>query len=167
MTKGKSICNVLKTIRKQVAGTMVVMGILGAMSTLTSCSSLDDELSSTPIPPHPVSAKKVKIFEQLEQMPSFPGGTAKLMEFINENLHYPKEAEDCCIQGKVVVSFMIERDGSITEAKVFKGLDSLLDAEAIRIVESMPKWRPGKFCGEPVRIKYFIPVYFRLKSSEE
>ena len=162
MTKGKSIYSVLKTIRKQVTGTMVVMVILSALTALASCSSVDDELSAITTPPSATSPKKVKIFEDFELRPSFPGGTAKLLEYINENLHYPKEAKDICIQGKVVVSFTIERDGSITEAKVAKGIDSLVDAEAVRIVESMPKWSPGKFYGKAVRTKNYVAVKFQL-----
>ena len=162
MIRGKSIYSVLKAIRKQVTGTMVVMVILSALTALASCSSVDDELSAVAPPPSATSPKKVKIFEDFELMPSFPGGSAKLLEYINENLHYPKEAKDSCIQGKVVVSFTIERDGSITEAKVAKGIDSLLDAEAVRIVESMPKWSPGKFNGKAVRTKYYVAVKFQL-----
>lgn len=159
MTRSKSIYSVMKAIRKQVTGMMVVMVILSA---LTSCSSVDDELSAITPPPSATSPQKVKIFEDYELMPSFPGGTAKLLEYINENIRYPKEAKDSCIQGKVIVTFMIEKDGSITEAKVAKGIDSLLDAEAVRIVESMPKWSPGKFYGKAVRTKYAVPIKFQL-----
>ncbi len=160
MTRSKSFYSVMKAIRKQVTGTMVVMVILSA---LTSCSSVDDELSAITAPPSATSPQKLKIFEDFEQMPSFHGGTAKLLEYINENLHYPQAAKDSCIQGRVVVSFMIEKDGSITEAKVAKSLNPLLDTEAVRIVESMPKWNPGKFYGKAVRIKYCVPIKFQLE----
>lgn len=98
-----------------------------------------------------------------EQMPSFPGGDRKLMEYLSENIRYPEECEEICVQGRVIVSFIVEKDGSISNVKVAKSLDPLLDKEAVRVVSGMPKWIPGRQNGVAVRVRYIIPVTFRLQ----
>ena len=95
----------------------------------------------------------------VDPVPSFPGGPTKLIEFIKNNLHYPNE--DICAHGRVVVTFYVETDGSITDVEVIRGVDPLLDNEAVRVVKSMPKWIPGTQDGKPVRVKYTIPFTFR------
>ena len=95
-------------------------------------------------------------------MPEFPGGKEALMKFISENVKYPKEAEEKGLQGRVVVRYVIEKDGSISEVEIAKSVNEYLDAEAIRVVNAMPKWIPGKQKGEPVRVKFTIPITFRL-----
>ena len=100
-------------------------------------------------------------------MPEFPGGTEKLLEFLKENIHYPKIAEENGIQGRVVVTFVVEKDGSIGKAKIVKSVDQSLDEEAFRVVKSMPKWKPGMCNGEPTRVKYTVPITFRLPESNE
>ena len=104
-----------------------------------------------------------KVFDTVEQMPSFPGGQAALFQWLSSNLKYPVVAEDNGVQGRVIVTFVVERDGSITDVKVVKSVDPSLDKEAVRLVKSMPKWIPGKQKGEAVRVKYTVPVTFRLK----
>lgn len=104
--------------------------------------------------------------EIVEQMPSFPGGHAKLMEYLSENIHYPDSTGETCVQGRVVVSFVVERDGSITEAKVVKSLLPAFDAVALRVVSGMPKWVPGKRNGESIRMKFAVPIVFKVKSGE-
>lgn len=84
------------------------------------------------------------------------------MKFISENVKYPKEAEEKGLQGRVVVRYVIEKDGSISEVEIAKSVNEYLDAEAIRVVNAMPKWIPGKQKGEPVRVKFTIPITFRL-----
>ena len=103
------------------------------------------------------------VFEVVEQMPSFPGGDAALMSFLSKNIHYPAIAEENGIQGRVVATFVVERDGSISDVKVVKSIDPSLDKEAVRVLKSMPKWIPGKQNGSPVRVKYTVPVTFRLQ----
>lgn len=103
-----------------------------------------------------------KVYDVVEEMPQFPGGVGKMMEYLAVNLHYPKEAADKGLQGRVIANFVIEPDGSITNAKVVKPLDPALDAEALRLVNAMPKWTPGKQGGVPMRVKYTIPLTFRL-----
>ena len=105
-----------------------------------------------------------KVFGDIaEQMPMFPGGDRKLMEYLASSIQYPPECKESCIQGRVIVTFVVERDGSISQAKVAKSLDPLLDAEALRVVNAMPKWIPGRQNGVTVAVKYTIPVTFRLK----
>lgn len=104
-----------------------------------------------------------KVFEVVEQMPSFPGGNEALMKFLRENVKYPVVAQENGVQGRVVVSFVVERDGSITDVKVVRSVDPSLDKEAARVVKSMPRWIPGKQNGATVRVKYNVPVSFRLQ----
>ena len=210
MSRGKSICSVLKTIRKQVAdangieyeprechhqgdcrGTcpaceaevryiqqqldirrqlgkaVAVVGISAGLAALNSCA-FDNEslvipatsiLTEEPEPPF--------VGDIVEDMPEFPGGSQKLFEYLIENTHYPEIAEKNGVQGRVVVTFMVEKDGRITEAKIAKSVDQSLDEEAIRVVKSMPKWKPGMCNGEPTRVKYTVPITFRLPDSNE
>ena len=106
-----------------------------------------------------------KAYDVVDEMPQFPGGPYALFEFISKNIQYPKEAEDANLQGRVIVSFVVEKDGSVSNAKVVRPIDPLLDAEALRVVNSMPKWIPGKQNGEAIRIKYTVPVTFRLEDG--
>ena len=110
-----------------------------------------------------VDPESTEVFDVVQQMPSFPGGDRKLMEYLAENTRYPKECEESCIHGRVIVTLVIEKDGSITNVKVVRSLDPRLDEEAVRIVSSMPKWYPGKQNGVTVRVRYIIPVTFRMK----
>ena len=96
-------------------------------------------------------------------MPSFPGGPAALMSYLSKNIKYPTVAEETGIQGRVIVTFVVERDGSITDVQVAKSVDPSLDKEAQRVVRSMPRWIPGKQNGSAVRVKYTVPVTFRLQ----
>lgn len=105
------------------------------------------------------------VFDRTAGMPSFPGGNEKLMEYLNKNIVYPKNAVKQGKQGTVIVSFVVDKDGSITEVEVVRGIDPLLDNEAKRVVAGMPKWNPGKMKGNPVRVKYKIPAKFRLTGS--
>ncbi len=103
------------------------------------------------------------VFEVVEQMPKFPGGDAALMSFLSSHIKYPAIAEENGVQGRVVCTFVVEKDGSITDVKVAKGVDPSLDKEAVRVIKSMPKWIPGKQNGSAVRVKFTVPVTFRLQ----
>jgi protein TonB len=96
-------------------------------------------------------------------MPSFPGGEAALMQYLSKNIKYPPFAEENNIQGRVICTFVVERDGSVTDIHIAKGVDPSLDKEAIRVVSGMPKWIPGRQNGQSVRVKYTLPVTFRLQ----
>ena len=97
-----------------------------------------------------------------EKMPEFPGGPDALMTYLARNVRYPKAAQDSGIQGKVVVSFIVQKDGSLTDVKVARSVNPLLDAEAVRVVKAMPKWEPGIQDGKPVDVRFQVPVTFRL-----
>ena len=117
---------------------------------------------AAPEPPKHV-VEETKIFTVVEQMPMFPGGDAALMGYLRDNMHYPTVAAENGVQGRVVVGFVVERDGSITDVNVLRSVDPSLDREAMRVVKSMPRWNPGKQNGSAVRVKYQVPVSFRLQ----
>jgi TonB family protein len=101
-------------------------------------------------------------YNVVEEMPEFPGGNNELMKYLTSSIKYPAEAVESAFQGRVVVSFIVNKDGSISDIKVLRGVASALDKEAIRVVSAMPKWIPGKMKGEAVRVKYTLPVTFKL-----
>ena len=107
-------------------------------------------------------AEMPKVFDVVENMPEFPGGMTAMMQFLAENVCYPEAAEKAGTQGRVIATFIVEKDGSITNIKIVKSVSEELDAEAKRVIEAMPNWKPGKQSGEPVRVKYTIPITFRL-----
>ena len=107
-----------------------------------------------------------KPYDVVEKMPQFPGGTGKLFEFLSKNVKYPAEAENNDVQGRVIVTFVVEKDGEISNAKVVKSIHPALDAEALRVINSMPNWTPGMQNGETVRVKYTVPVTFRLQGKD-
>ena len=109
------------------------------------------------------AANDNKIYDGVETMPEYPGGVSAMMSFIGKNLVYPEVSQENGIQGRVVVQFVINVDGTVSDIKVVKSVDPYLDKEAIRVVGSMPKWKPGTQEGKPVRVKYTVPINFRLQ----
>ena len=103
-----------------------------------------------------------KAFQHVEKMPVFPGGDMAMMEFLSKNIKYPVEAQKKGLQGRVVVSFVVEKDGSLSDVQVAKSVDPQLDEEALRVVKSMPNWTPGMHNGKTVRVKYYVPISYRL-----
>ena len=106
---------------------------------------------------------KGEAFAVVEQMPEFPGGMKELMTYLKDNIKYPKAAQDKKVQGRVIVQFVVEKDGTPTEFNVLRSVDPDLDAEALRVLGEMPKWKPGMQKGQVVRVKYTVPVTFRLQ----
>ena len=106
------------------------------------------------------------IFEVVENMPDFPGGQAALMQYLAKNIKYPTIAQENGTQGRVIVQFVVNKDGSIVDAKVVRSVDPYLDKEALRVINTMPKWKPGMQKGQPVRVKYTVPVTFRLDGKD-
>ena len=104
-----------------------------------------------------------KVFEKVEDMPEFPGGEQAMMDFVAKNVQYPKEAMEKEISGRVLVGFIVEKDGSISETEVVKGIGGGCDEEAVRVVKAMPKWKPGKQKGKPVRVHFMLPLTFKLQ----
>lgn len=110
--------------------------------------------------------KPDNVFDEVDEMPQFPGGMAGLMQYLSSSIRYPIDAKESGAQGRVIVSFIVEKDGSISNARVTKPTYSSLDDEALRVISAMPKWTSGKLNGEAVRVRYSIPVSFRLNSRE-
>ena len=108
-----------------------------------------------------------KAYDEVEKMPEFPGGMSEMMRFVSDNIRYPKDAMEAKKEGRALVEFVIETDGSITDVSVVKEVYPSIDAEAIRVVKSMPKWTPGEQDGEKVRVKFTMPIAFKLQGSSE
>lgn len=104
-----------------------------------------------------------QIFTVVEKQPEFPGGTAELFKYLSKAIKYPVIAQENGIQGRVVCSFVVNRDGSIVDIQVMRGVDPSLDKEAVRVISEMPKWKPGEQRGKPVRVRFILPVQFRLQ----
>lgn len=145
------------------------------MSTKTAIGTLDvkgnddangeilkaKEVIAEPEPPK--HEEENKVFDIVEQQPLFPGGPTALMKYLSENTKYPVVAQENGVQGRVTVQFVVEKDGSISDVHVLRGVDPSLDKEAVRVVKSMPRWTPGKQNGITVRVNYRVPVLFRLQ----
>ncbi len=124
--------------------------------------------TQTYVPPPPPKPKQEEVTEEIfvvvENQPEFPGGNAAMMKFLSDNIKYPVIAQENGIQGRVICNFVVERDGSITDVQVVRGVDPSLDKEAIRVIQQMPRWTPGKQRGQAVRVRFTLPVVFRLQN---
>ena len=144
--------------------------MLGNMSCTSEKKQADESVKEQPVSvpdsvDQPVAVPLVEdtIYNVVEEMPQFPGGVSKQMEFISQNLQYPKSAQEQGIQGRVIAQYVVEKDGSVSNIRVIRGVSEELDAEAVRVLKLMPKWTPGKQNGKPVRCRYTIPVQFRIR----
>ncbi|MBO5684750.1 MAG: M56 family metallopeptidase [Akkermansia sp.] len=117
--------------------------------------------------PQPKEVEQGEVFQVVEEQPMFPGGMEEMMKFLQQNVKYPKEAQDQGKQGRVIVQFVVNKDGSISNDTIVRSVDPLLDAEALRVVRSMPNWTPGKQRGKEVRVRFTLPVAFRLDGGTE
>lgn len=145
------------TYSEKTGELMDVMGVFDRKA-----SAVDSPVASADQDEDTSSEGDGKVFDVVDEMPSFPGGPSALFEFLSKNVKYPAVAEENGVQGRVIVTFVVGRDGSISNVKVVKSVDPSLDQEARRVIRSMPRWIPGKQKGEAVRVKYTIPVTFRL-----
>ena len=142
------------------------------VETTIDLSSLEDDQSRAQIetytPPPPPKEEEEEateeIFVVVEDQPEFPGGMSALMKFLGDNIRYPVIAQENGIQGRVITNFVVERDGSITDVQVVRGQDPSLDKEAVRVIKTMPKWKPGQQRGKAVRVRFTLPVVFRLQN---
>lgn len=125
-------------------------------------SELEDQSLQQP----PPEKKEEEIFVIVENQPEFPGGMGALMKFISDTIRYPVEAQQKGIQGRVICNFVVMKDGSISDLQVVRGVDPLLDAEALRVLKLMPDWKPGKQRGQAVNVRFILPVVFRLSGNE-
>lgn len=114
-------------------------------------------------PEPPKNEEENKVFDVVEEQPSFPGGQDALMAWLRDNIKYPVVAAENGIQGKVIVQFVVGKNGSISNVKVLRSVDPSLDREAVRVVSSMPNWTPGKQNGTSVNVRYTLPVTFKLQ----
>jgi TonB family protein len=129
---------------------------------------LSDTQPKQPVKKSSVSKVDMKpdkngVYQIVEEMPQYTGGEAAMMDFVAKNIVYPQEARDKEISGRVFVSFIVEKDGSVNEVNVKKGIGGGCDEEAVRVVKAMPKWKPGKMKGEAVRVSYQMPIFFKLQ----
>ena len=121
------------------------------------------EVKYTPVEVEEEEVEEQQIFQVVEEMPEFPGGMGECMKFLGKNIKYPTISQENGVQGRVIVQFVVNRDGSIVDPVVVRGVDPYLDKEALRVIQMMPKWKPGKQRGKAVRVKYTVPVTFRLQ----
>lgn len=133
----------------------ILLSILAAVFGLCSSNAAQPETKPT----------EEEISYNVEQPAEFPGGAVALIKWINENLIYPANAMDSKIEGRVLVKFVVEKDGSISNASIFKSVDPDLDRESIRLVNSMPEWKPGEMQGVPVQSYFILPVTFKLQDE--
>ncbi|HCS22042.1 MAG TPA: energy transducer TonB [Bacteroidetes bacterium] len=143
--------------------------VMGQKSRGEETDTLVDEREVSPrrIQEYPVeiteSNNEPEIFVVVEDMPSFPGGQDSMTKFIAANLVYPVKAKENNIQGRVLIEFVVDEKGKVTNAKVVKGIGSGCDEEALRIVNSMPNWNPGKQRNKPVKVRFVLPIRFQLQ----
>lgn len=157
---------------RQMAGTAIkVAGVAAGIVAMTACSNgkiqrtVSDNAKQwrAAIIKPTADPDSSKIFGAVEEMPSFPGGEKALMQYIKDNTYYPKELCEGAAQGRVMVGFVINEDGSISDVKVLRSLTPEFDEVAVKIVKGMPKWNPGKQNGKAVKTKYTVPVSFRTE----
>jgi TonB family protein len=145
------------------------MTVVGYASNGVGAPSSDSDkkvVAVVDIPKVKETPQEKVIFQVVEEMPEFPGGMAEAMKFLAKNIKYPVAAQQAKIEGRVIVQFVIERDGSVSDVKVMRGVNPELDAEAIRVVSMMPNWIPGKQRGKAVAVKYTMPIMFRLQNPK-
>ena len=128
-----------------------------------STDKTEPEVKVTEVEVEKEEVTEQTVFQVVEEMPEFPGGMQEMMKWLGANIKYPTICQENGTQGRVIVQFVVTREGDITDAAVAKGIDPYLDAEALRVIKSMPKWKPGKQRGKEVNVKYTLPVVFRLQ----
>ena len=137
-----------------------LLEIVDDKAEIDETTTIINEDNAAPVEEEP---EEQTIFEVVENMPDYPGGQAALMQYLAKNIKYPTIAQENGTQGRVIVQFVVNRDGSIVDAKVVRSVDPYLDKEALRVINTMPKWKPGMQRGKPVRVKFTVPVMFRLQ----
>lgn len=137
---------------------------LALMASVLMLSSSVNLMATTP-ENNPTEDKQEKVFDVVEVMPQYPGGIPQMMKFISSNIKYPKDAIKKGMQGAVVVQFVVEPDGSVSNVHVVRSVFPSLDTEAVRMVKAMPKWSPGMQNGKPVRVRFNVPIRFSLNGN--
>lgn len=151
-----------KTIRNIFSVAILLAGVLGTNNLMAE--SKDGSLSVDICAPEPEDdSSGADLYINVDKRATFPGGNKEAYAFIKENLKYPEDAACYGVQGRVIVKFVVEEDGSISDVEVVRGVHPSLDAEAVRVVKLMPKWQPAEIGGKPVRSRFNFPVYFKLE----
>ncbi len=150
-------------LRRQLGKAVAVVGVSMGLAALTSCESQLTEMNTDSNISSVLNQNNNSEWmgEIISPQPSFPGGSQALVDFLRENTKYPEQALKDSMEGRVVVAFVIDTDGSITKPEVVRGVHPLLDAEALRVVKLMPKWEPGSENGTPVKVRYNLPITFK------
>lgn len=152
------VSSVVKSTSDKAA--LVAQGKTSGEETVNAMGRADDTLIANDL--QRVASTDDDVYEVVEKMPAFPGGMAELMKYLRSNVRYPVEAHKAGIQGRVVVSFVVNKDGTVKDAKIVRSVDKSIDAEALRVISAMPKWQPGYQDGKAVSVRYTVPVTFRL-----
>lgn len=152
------VSSVVKSTSDKAA--LVAQGKTSGEETVNDMGRADDTLIANDL--QRVTSMDDDVYEVVEKMPKFPGGIAELMKYLSSNIKYPVEAHKAGIQGRVVVSFIVNKDGTVKDAKIVRSVDKSIDAEALRVISAMPKWQPGYQDGKAVSVRYTVPVTFRL-----
>lgn len=145
----------MKTNFKKLKSVIVFLLVMTAMPTFAQENQKGNQVTQTSDP----------IFERPDKMPEFPGGMTECLKFLNKNMKYPKEAQMNGEQGRVILKFVVDRKGSITDIEVVRSVSPSIDKEAIRVIKKMPKWNPGIVNGKPVRVRFTVPIMFRLNGN--
>ncbi len=138
-----------------------IPAVAGALESLATVSEATASSTTEKVKP----AEDKEIYKSVEVLPEFPGGLEALLNYLSRNIRYPEEAHNANEQGKVVVKFVVDKDGTVCDAEILKGVSESLDKEAIRVVESMPKWTPGTVKGQPVDCFFTLPINFKLEDN--
>ena len=152
------VSSVVKSTSDKAA--LVAQGKTSGEETVNAMGRADDTLIANDL--QRMTSTDDDVYDVVEKMPEFPGGMAELMKYLNSNIKYPVEAHKAGIQGRVVVSFVVNKDGTVKDAKIVRSVDKSIDAEALRVISAMPKWQPGYQDGKAVSVRYTVPVTFRL-----
>lgn len=152
------VSSVVKSTSDKAA--LVAQGKTSGEETVNAKGRADDTFIANEI--QRMTSTDDDVYEVVEKMPAFPGGIAELMKYLSSNIKYPVEAHKAGIQGRVVVSFVVNKDGTVKDAKIVRSVDKSIDAEALRVISAMPKWQPGYQDGKAVSVRYTVPVTFRL-----
>jgi TonB family protein len=156
----------MKTIQKFLKSAQAITVLFVIFCTLLITNAQAQVEESQAKPPQEEQRGDEVIFTMVEEMPAFPGGDEARVQFITNNLKYPEEAVKSGVEGRVFVTFVIEANGSVTNAKVLRGIGGGCDEEAVRVIESMPRWNAGKQGGKPVRVQFNMPIHFALEKEK-
>ena len=155
-----------KSVKRQIVNLFVLIPFLGMLFIAQSFNVQAQDAVVADAPEiekvNSVQQDDDPIFTEVDEMPKFPNGDDALIRFLTENLKYPQDARDERIEGTVFVTFVVEKDGSVTDVRILRSVVSSLDEESIRVVKAMPKWKPGVIKGEPVRAQFTLPLRFVL-----